>query len=106
MPEGGTHAMSETEDPNVPIDPVRLLAAQRAAAEGARRLLADPIFIGAVDQMIADATNRAIFSDDKQVRSNNRHLVIALGYFRSTMQHAIDIVENRTAEEHRARSME
>ncbi len=98
--------MSDEPDPNAPLDPVRLLAAQRAAAEGARRLLADPIFIDAVDEMIAGATSRAIFSDDKQVRSNNRHLVIALGYFRGSLQQAIDVVENRGAEEQRARSME
>jgi hypothetical protein len=91
--------MSET-------DPARLTTEQIVAAEGAKRLLADPIFNGAIDEVVRDATQKAIILDDPVERENNRHLVLALGRFRGSLEAAVEFVESAKTMADRAKSFE
>ena len=84
----------------------RLTTAQIVAAEGAKRLLADDIFNGAIDEIMRDATQKAIIATDQQERESNRHMVLALMHFRGSLEAAVENVESIKAEAERSRSFE
>lgn len=84
----------------------QLTTDQIVAAEGAKRLLADPIFNGTLDTLIQDATQKAIIADAKRDREANRQLVLALGRFRGALEAAIDYVEAAKTDEQRSKAFE
>ncbi len=79
---------------------------QIIAAEGAKRLLADPIFNDTLDTLIADATQKAIIADAEIEREANRQMVLALGRFRGALEAAVDYVNAARDDESRAKAHE
>jgi hypothetical protein len=79
---------------------------QIVAAEGAKRLLSDPIFNDTINELIADATQKAIIADAKQDREAHRQLVLALGRVRGALEAAIDYVESEKESAQRAKAFE
>lgn len=76
------------------------------AAEGAKRLLADPTLQGLFDALIQDATQQAIFLTDPAEREAQRQLVLAIGRVRAALEVASTWREQEAAEQQRTKSFE
>ena len=79
---------------------------QLIAAEGAKRLLDDPIFRGAMETIVNDATENAISLHDANEREANRQLVLAVGRIIGTLEAAVSMVDSIKLEEQRVKSFE
>ena len=86
--------------------PPILSTEQIVAAEGARYLLENPIFTGCMDEIVRDATEKAIILDDPGEREASRQLVLAVGRIRGSLEAAVDYVASAQAEEQRSKSFE
>jgi len=84
----------------------QLTTDQIVAAEGAKRLLADPIFNGAIDELIRDATQKSVILDDAVQREANRQMVLAMMRFRGALEAAVDAVEAARDEADRVKAFE
>lgn len=74
----------------------------REAAAAAQRLLNDTWLKETLDELVAMATERAIFADDKRLRDEARHEVMAIARLRATL---MDVANTwRTAAEQRLRA--
>ena len=58
----------------------------REAGAAAQRLLHDPFLKEALDEMVADATQRAIIANDRAERREARHEVLAIQRLRVNLE--------------------
>jgi hypothetical protein len=77
----------------VPTPVVELTTEQIVACEGAKRLLADPVFNDTIDELIRDATQKSVILDDAMQREANRQMVLAMMRFRGALEAAVDYVD-------------
>ena len=76
------------------------------AAAGAERLLADEILTGALDELVRQSTEQAVFAVDPQHREDARQQVLAIGRLRGALQGAIEYVLGQRDEARRNRELE
>jgi hypothetical protein len=79
---------------------------QIVAAAGAERLLGDPVLQGALDEIVARETERAVFLTDAGERELARMMVLVVGRLRSDLRGAIEWVLEARNRQARDRSFE
>jgi len=79
---------------------------QLVAANGAERLLADPVLQGALDEIIRNETERAILLADPAERERARLTVLTVQRLRNDLRSAIEWVLEARNRANTARSFE